>query len=812
MQIEVEVYCSPLNALATLCFSWTLLGTLTLFFISTAHDNALPWLLLILLLTVFPLSKDRSGAAQLRGLASACLPTLAVFSLLPSALDGTALQIATVLSGYALWCCASFVLPRFNKHWSDWTIDTIFFPWLGLLLVALSNFWWPSVINEVDVGVYCLELSAYCLLMLRYSVWAGFVWLAAFAFTGAGIAFNVDNENLPINLLLWGNLQLLIVNFWQRKGEVLAQRWCWQSSNLVPAFEFTTKFIFIGYLLLASINIVLWTPLTDLDLIRPDINIFQDSEIFFTPTLSVLLSVSFLHLLWLRFSAVALHGFIYSVLLILWITYLTHLNTLFHPPLFLALWSMVLLALSRVHIAYHANEITAAINNWLRFSVILATLSLLSYSTHNLAELLLSLAIITGLSAMLGWHSERSTWLAVASIELLLLLHGWVFLWVDVSQVLALLPWYALQTIVFSSLVTGLLTRLANNPQYSEHAELYRNGLRYTAWLLALSLLELSVHGVLIKEWVMTGSSLHWLLPPLDAIAALATGLIISVIGVRHVRHLPDSNWLYGIVMLVGALAFYSRLLLLGNAAVSLWDTSLLIVFAYALFFSQRLYPSKPLLNMALFMPVLALITVPLQLASPETSVTLIMSGLLYSLMRRYTQQKIPLYLALLAFNGGVYVWIPSLVDSSQLIQVYVIPAALSVLMLLQLHSRELKPSVLMASRLAAISSIYACATVDVFLRAELGIFILAMVLSVAGILLGIALRTRAFLYAGVSFLLLNVLGQLLRFYPEQGLGKAIVLMVMGAIIISIMIWFNIKRVVILQRISAIQAEMQSWE
>jgi hypothetical protein len=245
---------------------------------------------------------------------------------------------------------------------------------------------------------------------------------------------------------------------------------------------------------------------------------------------------------------------------------------------------------------------------------------------------------------------------------------------------------------------------------------------------------------------------------------------------------------------------------------VSLWDTSLLIGFAYSLFFLQRFFPSKPLLNMALLMPVLAIFTVPLQLASSETSGTLIMTGLLYMMMRRHTQQKIPLYLALLAFNAGVYVWIPRLVDSSQLIQIYVIPAALTSLLLLHLHSRELKPSVLMASRLAATGTIYACATVDVFLRPELSIFILAMVLSVAGILIGIALRTRAFLYTGVSFLLLNVLGQLLRFYPEQGLGKAIVLMVMGAVILSVMIWFNIKKTAILQRLSVLQAEMQSWE
>ncbi len=799
----VDVYCFPLDTVANLCYGWTLLGTLTLFFATAGHENALPWLLLILLLTLFPLSKNWSGAAQLRGLASACLPTLAVFSLLPNVLDGFSLQTTTVLSGYALWLCASFVIPRFNQRYAEWTIEPHFFPWLGLLLVALSGCWW-QYLNEINVGIYCLELFSYCLLMLRYSGWAGFSWLAALAFTAAGIAFNFDHENLPINLLLWGNLQLLLVNFWNRKGEALAQRWQWQQPPLALAFEFTSKFIFVSYLLITSL--VLWLAIID--------DSTHDVTLSDGLPIGILLNLSFLHLLWLRFSTTSLHGFIYALLLSLWTIYFTCLNTLFQPPLFLTLWSMALLG-SIYTVSWfrcsHQSEITATITYWVKFSVVFATLGLVFYSANALAERLLSLAIITCLSATLGWRSTRSTWLAVASIELLLLLHGWPFLLVG-YEIPALLPWYALQTTLFMCLSTWLLIRLSANANNAEHSELYANGLRNTSWLTALGLLELGGHIILLKYWIMTDTPLPWLLPPLDAIAALSTGLIISFIGVRHVRHLPDSSWLYGIVTLVAALGFYSRLLFLGDAPVSLWDTALLIAFAYGLFFSQRLFPSKPLLNMALFMPVLAIFTVPLQLASPETSVTLIMTGLLYVMMRRYTQQKIPLYLALLAFNAGVYLWIPSLVDSSHLIQIYVIPAALSILLLLQLHSRELKPSVLMGSRLAATGTIYACATVDVFLRAELSIFILAMVLSVVGILLGIALRTRAFLYTGVSFLLLNVLGQLLRFYPEQGLGKAIVLMVMGLGILGIMIWFNIKRVAILQRINAIQTEMQSWE
>jgi len=88
----MTAYRVPLTLVANLCFGWALLGTLTLFFTSAGHDNALPWLLLILLFTSFPLSKHWLGAAQCRGLASACLPTLAAFSLLPAPLDGSALQ------------------------------------------------------------------------------------------------------------------------------------------------------------------------------------------------------------------------------------------------------------------------------------------------------------------------------------------------------------------------------------------------------------------------------------------------------------------------------------------------------------------------------------------------------------------------------------------------------------------------------------------------------------------------------------------------------------------------------------------------
>ncbi|MCX7066756.1 MAG: hypothetical protein NTW85_03520 [Methylococcales bacterium] len=827
------IYCLPLSSVATLCFTGSLLGTLTLFFMSAGQANLLAGLLLMLLVAVFPLSKDSSDAAQIRGFASAWLSTLVAFSLLPTNLDSFELQTATVLFGYTLWLVATLLLPRFNQRYSEWTIEPNDFPWLGLLLVVFSGCsgcWWGEFIVftagniycltggfcpatffqfiTFNVSIYCLTLSVYCLLMLRYSSGVIFSWLSAFAFTAAGIAFNVDNESLPINLLLWGNLQLLLATFWQRKGEKLAERWQWQSPPLAQAFAYSTQFVFIFLLLLSTIVFGfalvagIESPITTWKLL-PN---------------GFLLSLSLLHLLWVRFSSFSLHSFIYSLFILCGAIYFTYLNTLFQLPLLLALWSFLLLGASKIRIAYHTKEIASALSYWLRASVILATLALLTYSENTLSELILSLAMVAGLSAVLGGKNTYSPWLLIAILECLLLLHGWVFLLVGhTSQTLALLlPWYALQNTLLAVLSMWFLNRLLAKPMANEYQDYCKQALQGTSWLIALGLLQLLGHGILIQQTVMAGGSPNWLLAPFDALAAFSTGMIISIIGLRHVRYTPDSKWLYGIVILIGTLVFYGRLLWLGADSPTLWDTAGLIACAYILFFLQGLFPSKPLYNMALLMPVLALFTV-LHLEKSETSMTLIVTGLLYVMMRRHNQQKIPLYMALLAFNAGVYLWIPSLAKDSELFQVYVIPAALSVLMLLHLHSRELKPSVLMGSRLAAISSIYACATADVFLRDQQNIivFILAMGLSIAGILLGIALRTRAFLYAGVSFLLLNVIGQALLFYSKQGLEPlniAIVLMVMGTAILGFMYWFEDKKVAILQRINVIQAEMQTWE
>ena len=115
-------------------------------------------------------------------------------------------------------------------------------------------------------------------------------------------------------------------------------------------------------------------------------------------------------------------------------------------------------------------------------------------------------------------------------------------------------------------------------------------------------------------------------------------------------------------------------------------------------------------------------------------------------------------------------------------------------------------------ARLAALSTFYAAVTADVFIQEQLSVFLLAIALSVSGIVVGIALRTRGFLYAGTTFLVLNIIGQLLQLYPDQRLGRALVLMTLDGGITSAMIWFNLKREMIMARVRVFRSNLDTWD
>ncbi len=92
--------------------------------------------------------------------------------------------------------------------------------------------------------------------------------------------------------------------------------------------------------------------------------------------------------------------------------------------------------------------------------------------------------------------------------------------------------------------------------------------------------------------------------------------------------------------------------------------------------------------------------------------------------------------------------------------QCWLIPLALIVLASEHVNRDRLRPELSTGLRYLGISMIYVSSTADLFLAGlgnSVGLPIVLAVLSLAGILLGILFRVRAFLFLGISFLFLDV-------------------------------------------------------
>ena len=96
--------------------------------------------------------------------------------------------------------------------------------------------------------------------------------------------------------------------------------------------------------------------------------------------------------------------------------------------------------------------------------------------------------------------------------------------------------------------------------------------------------------------------------------------------------------------------------------------------------------------------------------------------------------------------------------------QLWLIPVGLIVLAAEQINRSRLQPAQALALRYAGLLLVYLSSTADLFitgLGSGPALPIVLALLSVAGVLLGILLRVRAFLLLGVAFLFLDVFSQI---------------------------------------------------
>jgi hypothetical protein len=190
----------------------------------------------------------------------------------------------------------------------------------------------------------------------------------------------------------------------------------------------------------------------------------------------------------------------------------------------------------------------------------------------------------------------------------------------------------------------------------------------------------------------------------------------------------------------------------------------------------------------------------------------LLLIGLLYAILAVRRKSFVLALMAALSSNGALWYFLSHTphVGLLEHPQVWFIPPALSLLVAAHLNRERLTAEQLTALRYAGMSTIYVSSTADIFLNGVLNapwLPLVLMGLSVAGVLAGIMLRIRSFLFLGSAFLVLALVTMIR--YATLNLGWTWLWYVAGiALGIAILVIFGLfekKRSQMLQLIEGLK-------
>lgn len=172
---------------------------------------------------------------------------------------------------------------------------------------------------------------------------------------------------------------------------------------------------------------------------------------------------------------------------------------------------------------------------------------------------------------------------------------------------------------------------------------------------------------------------------------------------------------------------------------------------------------SDPLVTTGALLPVLPVLSFWVQASEVNYALLLLSVAALYAVLATLRKSFHYAVLATVAINGSLWYLLHQIegLDFVRHPQLWLIPPAMCVLVASHLCRHQLQDKQLTSIRYAASIVIYVASTADIFITGVADAPWLPLVLggiSLAGIFFGIMLRVRAFLYLGVSFLLVSLL------------------------------------------------------
>jgi hypothetical protein len=162
------------------------------------------------------------------------------------------------------------------------------------------------------------------------------------------------------------------------------------------------------------------------------------------------------------------------------------------------------------------------------------------------------------------------------------------------------------------------------------------------------------------------------------------------------------------------------------------------------------------------------------------------------------------------AFNTALYfVWLGT---GSGEPQYYIIPAGLSLLLLLRVFRGSLSRDAYAQLRAVAVTGIYVAGAWKPLMFNDSGAMLLCVFLCLVGVGAGIALRIRSYVYLGSAFLVTAVAANLVRFGMRDHRIGALFLSLLGVMVVGFMVMLSAHRATLLQRYARVREMLSTWE
>ena len=223
---------------------------------------------------------------------------------------------------------------------------------------------------------------------------------------------------------------------------------------------------------------------------------------------------------------------------------------------------------------------------------------------------------------------------------------------------------------------------------------------------------------------------------------------------------------------------------------------------------------AEPLENTGMWLPLLPLLGFWLNPSTGQASLSMLLGGLFYGALSIRRKSVALGLLAALAVNGALW-WQFQHIDGYRLLQhpqLWFIPFALCLLAASWIHRDQLAPKQQATLRHLSATLIYTSSTIDIFLNGLAEKPWLAVVLaglSVLGVLAGMLLRVRSFLFQGTAFLCVSLLTLLWHaaFHLHQTWLIWLTVIFAGVAILTLFALFERKR----QQMIELVGQLREW-